>query len=200
MPQIKYSNPESLSLGERNLALKLARQALEEWVHTNSLSKLELDRIPLRLRQIGATFVTLTINEQLRGCVGALEATLPLAEDVRQHAVAAACQDYRFSPVQIDELPLISIEVSCLTPLIKVDYESSNDLIKKLRPEIDGVVLKDGARRATFLPQVWVKIPDPKLFLDLLCEKLGAPAQYWRQKNLDVYTYQVEIFRESRMA
>ena len=128
MTQIKYSNPESLSLGERNLALKLARQALEEWVHTNSLSKLELDRIPLRLRQIGATFVTLTINEQLRGCVGALEATLPLAEDVRQHAVAAACQDYRFSPVQIDELPLISIEVSCLTPLIKVDYESSNDL------------------------------------------------------------------------
>jgi AmmeMemoRadiSam system protein A len=148
------------------------------------------------LFQPGSSFVTLTIGGELRGCVGALEPALPLAEDVRLHAVAAAVDDYRFLPVRPDELPNIRIEVSCLTPAQALCYLDSDDLLAKLRPKIDGVVVKDGSLRATFLPQVWEKVPEADRFLSLLCRKMGAASDLWRRKHLDVFIYQVEEFHE----
>lgn len=178
------------------MLLTLARQALEEGVHGQRLSYLNLDELPIRLRQEGAAFVTLTVNGQLRGCIGGLEAVMPLAEDVREHAVAAALQDFRFPPVSPEELPEIVIEISRLTPPQVLHYERPADLPHRLRPGIDGVVLIDGFRRATFLPQVWEKIPDPATFLSLLCQKMGAPADLWLKKKLGVLIYQVEEFHE----
>jgi AmmeMemoRadiSam system protein A len=149
-----------------------------------------------RLRENGASFVTLTINDNLRGCIGALEAYQPLAEDVCEHAVAAALEDSRFQPVVESELSKIRLEVSRLTEPHLLEYSSSEELLAKLRPHVDGVILKDDYRRATFLPQVWEKIPDPADFLDHLCAKMGAKPPSWQSMKLQVYVYQVEEFHE----
>jgi AmmeMemoRadiSam system protein A len=115
---------------------------------------------------------------------------------VREHAIAAALEDYRFPPVRPEEVPRIRIEISRLTAPIPLKYERSEDLLKMLRPGVDGVVLRDGLRRATFLPQVWEKLPDPREFLEHLCLKMGVDASTWRYHKLQVYTYQVEEFHE----
>jgi AmmeMemoRadiSam system protein A len=125
-----------------------------------------------------------------------LEAYQSLVEDVREHAVAAAFQDYRFPPVQASEVKDIEIEISYLTRPEPLKYENTEDLPKLIRPNVDGVVIKDGRQRATFLPQVWEKIPDPEAFLEELCVKMGATANLWRRKKLDVMIYQVEEFHE----
>jgi len=187
---------DQLTDEERKILLKIARQALEAGVRGEPLPQLRLEELPPRLRQEGSAFVTLTRRGQLRGCIGGLEAYQPLAEDVRQHAVAAALQDYRFPPVEPHELPEINIEISRLSKPVPLQYETPEELPKLLRQGIDGVVLKDGLRRATFLPQVWEKIPAPELFLDMLCQKMGAPPDLWRRKKLEVFIYQVEEFHE----
>jgi AmmeMemoRadiSam system protein A len=155
-----------------------------------------MEALTARLRENGASFVTLTENGELRGCIGALEPYQSLAEDVREHAVSAALNDYRFPPVRSTELSGIHIEVSRLTAPVPLEYENWKDLLVKLRPGVDGVVLRDGARRATFLPQVWEKIPKAEDFLDNLCYKMGAAPDSWRRKHLEVLVYQVEEFHE----
>jgi len=181
---------------ERRILLRLARQALEAAVGGHPLPPLDLASLPKALREPGASFVTLTIDEALRGCIGALEAYQPLAEDVREHAVAAALNDYRFPPLTPAELPRVHIEISRLTPLRPLHYETPENLPGLLRPGVDGVVLRLGFRRATFLPQVWEKIPNAERFLSQLCLKMGAPPDAWRRQPLEVFTYQVEEFSE----
>ena len=191
MAEIDQLTPE-----ERAILLAQARYSIESGVRSISLEPLRLKDFPQRLCQPGVTFVTLTIDGMLRGCVGALEAYQPLIKDVREHALAAALEDFRFSPVRPDELEKISIGISRLTTPQLLDYEDPDDLLIKLRPGIDGVVLKDGLRRATFLPQVWQKLSSPVTFLEHLCQKMGGPADLWRQQRLEVLTYQVEEFHE----
>ncbi len=185
-----------LSPEERALLLTIARDAITAAVWGKPLPRLDLASLPPRLREKGASFVTLTRRGALRGCIGTLEAYQPLALDVQEHAVAAATQDYRFPPLRPEELPEIEIEVSRLTPSVPLEYASPEDLLRKLRPGVDGVVLSDGLRRATFLPQVWEKLPDAAEFLSQLCLKMGAPPDLWRRKPLDVSVYQVEEFHE----
>ena len=188
------SNP--LTPDEKQTLLRLARQALELGVRGEKLPPLDLESLTPRLRADGASFVTLTERGDLRGCIGALEAYQPLAEDVREHAVAAALNDYRFPPVQSGELNGIRLEVSRLTAPVRLEYNDAADLLAKLRPGLDGVILRDGSRRATFLPQVWEKLPEADDFLDNLCHKMGAASDLWRRKHLDVLVYQVEEFHE----
>jgi uncharacterized protein len=188
--------PQNLSDEDKLLLLRLARQSIELAVNRRSLPQVLLDEVSALLRENGASFVTLSIAGDLRGCIGALEPYQPLVQDVCEHAAAAAIEDYRFPPVTIEEIPLLEIEISRLTPPQRFVYTSPEELIQGLRPHIDGVVLRDGFRRSTFLPQVWEKIPDPAQFLSQLCQKMGAPANLWRRKTLEVYTYQVEEFRE----
>jgi AmmeMemoRadiSam system protein A len=181
---------------DRSFLLSLARQSIENSVLGKPIPVLELESLSPLLQEQGASFVTLTSRGYLRGCVGALEPYQSLAEDVREHAIAAALQDYRFPPVQAEEINDIEIEISYLTHPEVLKYENPIELPKILRPSIDGVVIRDGMRRATFLPQVWEKIPDPEEFLEQLCMKMGSPANLWRRKKLDVMTYQVEEFHE----
>jgi AmmeMemoRadiSam system protein A len=185
-----------LSVEEQHLLLRIARQALEACVCGLALPPVDWDSLPARFQEPGATFVTLTRQGQLRGCIGTLEAHQPLAEDVREHAQAAALEDYRFMQVAPEELPSLTIEISRLTSPQPLAYQGPEDLISKLRPGVDGVVLRDGFRRATFLPQVWEKIADPELFLSHLCQKMGVSPTGWRQKKLEVFIYQVEEFHE----
>ena len=187
---------QQLSATERATLLQLARQSLERAVSRQPLEALDLGSLPERLREPGASFVTLTVGGALRGCVGALEAYQPLAEDVREHAVAAALEDYRFPPVSPQEVGRIEIEISRLTSPVPLKYDRPEDLPKLLQPGVDGVVLLEGMRRATFLPQVWEKLPAPREFLGHLCMKMGVDANYWRYHKLQVFTYQVEEFRE----
>src|SRR6266498_2199865 len=187
---------DKLTIEEQKILLRLAREAIERGVKGVKLMPLD-ESLPLSLREEGASFVTLTVRGQLRGCIGALEPYQSLAEDVRAHAVAAALEDPRFPPVKEGELNRIEIEVSRLTRPISLDYKDADDLLSKLHPQVDGIILRDAFRRATFLPQVWEKIPDPAEFLNNLCYKMGASADLWRKKHLEVLIYQVEEFHES---
>ena len=186
-----------LSLEEQRTLLRMAREAMECGVQGKQLAPLDERSLSPQLREQGASFITLTIRGQLRGCIGALEAHQPLAKDVREHAIAAALEDPRFPPVREDELSRIQIEVSRLTRPLPLEYKDAADLLSKLRPNVDGVILRDGGRRATFLPQVWKKIPDPSEFMNNLCYKMGLSDNAWRVKHLEVLVYQVEEFHES---
>ena len=182
-----------LSDNDKMILLEHARQSLEAHF---GLPVQEQSDVPESLFQPGVTFVTLTKDGELRGCVGALEAYQPLYDDVQEHALAAAFNDYRFPPLKKEELPDINIEISRLTQPSKLNYSKPDDLIGMLRPKIDGVVIQDGGRRATFLPQVWEKIPDTETFLCHLCAKMGADPYLWKVKHLTVSIYQVEEFHE----
>jgi uncharacterized protein len=188
-----------LTDGEKQILLRLAREAMEYAVQGKTLRVPPLDKNSLTtiLLAPGTSFVTLTIDDNLRGCIGALEARLPLVEDVREHAVAAALEDPRFQPVHESELNRIKLEVSRLTAPVALEYSASEELLTMLRPHVDGVILKDDHRRATFLPQVWEKIPDAGAFLGQLCEKMGAKRNLWQTKKIQVFVYQVEEFHEA---
>jgi AmmeMemoRadiSam system protein A len=186
-----------LDMGQRRRLLELARQAVRHAAHREALPALTLQSEAEVLRLPGCAFVTLTESGLLRGCIGGLEPRLPLAEDVWEHAYAAACDDFRFEPVQPSELDHIEVEVSVLTPPLQIAYEGPEDLERKLRPGVDGVILSAGIRRATFLPQVWEKIPDPVEFLDRLSDKAGLPAAAWRRGEVSVQVYQVVSFHDS---
>ena len=187
---------DRLTIEERQILLRLARSALDGDVRGVPMPRLDLGNMTARLRAHGASFVTLTKHGELRGCIGALEATQALAADVCEHAVAAALEDPRFERVRPDELESLALEVSRLTAPRMLEYADPADLLKKLRRGVDGVILRDGIRRATFLPQVWDKLPDGAEFLDHLCAKMGASPDTWRNRHLDVLTYQVEEFHD----
>lgn len=152
---------------------------------------------PIYASQCGV-FVTLKINGVLRGCIGSLTSAEPLAENVRHNAINAAFQDPRFPPLAPEELAQVVIEVSVLTPPEILSYSGSDDLLSRLRPGIDGVILRKGDASATFLPQVWKQLPRRQDFLSHLCLKAGLAAQAWREEDLQVELYQVQYFEEGK--
>jgi AmmeMemoRadiSam system protein A len=185
-----------LSSEDRLVLLKVAREAVEAAANRRRLPALRLEDYSSDLREIGTSFVTLTEKGRLRGCIGGLEASQPLVKDVQEHAAAAAVEDYRFNPVRPDEISKLRVEISRLTPAKMLDYKIPMELETILRPNIDGVIIRDGEHRATFLPQVWEKLPDVEEFLDHLCQKMGVRGNLWKTKHLEMWTYQVEAFEE----
>jgi AmmeMemoRadiSam system protein A len=151
------------------------------------------------LSELRATFVTLTQDDELRGCVGALEAHRTLAEDVAANALAAAFQDTRFAPLAREEFTRTDIEVSLLSAPKAIAFESHEDLIAQLRPGIDGIILEYGERRATFLPQVWEGLPDPEQFIARLKYKAGIP-QGLSTERCRAQRYTVLKWREADMS
>jgi AmmeMemoRadiSam system protein A len=190
---------DPLTDDEKRILLKLARQSVELAASHHPLPALLLSDYSAALQQEGASFVTLTENGELRGCIGALEPYQPLVQDVCEHAAAAAMDDYRFIPVSPREVPDLTIEISRLTVPQPLSYQQPAELLTCLRPGVDGVILRDGSLRGTFLPQVWEKLPAPAAFLSHLCQKMGAPSDLWRRKILQVFTYQVEEFEEGKI-
>ncbi len=186
-----------LDPSERRTLLQLARRSVTHAAESEALPPLDIDAYSAALRAEGCAFVTLTRMGALRGCIGGLEVRWPLVEDVWQHAYAAAREDPRFAPVTPAELGETRIEISRLTPsrLLGVPPDQ---ITTALRPEVDGVIMRRGLLRATFLPQVWEKVPDPVLFLDMLADKAGLPRQAWRRGEVEIQTYQVESFEEGR--
>ena len=187
----------SLSINEKKTLLTVAREAITHAVKNEQLQIIKLEEQSNILRSPGASFVTLTKTENLRGCIGTLEANKPLILDVQEHAIAAAMEDYRFPVVREEELNLINIEISRLTPVHLLEYSTPEELIDKLQIGMDGVLIKINGKRATFLPQVWEKVPNPEQFLSKLCIKMGVMPDLWRERHIQVYTYQVEKFKET---
>ena len=175
------------------LLLRLARHAIA--------ARLNLRTTPITtdsawLHQPAATFVTLTHQGALRGCIGSLQPYRPLREDLQANAIAAAFHDPRFPPLTAEEFNTIRVEVSLLSPMQRLAVESEADALAALRPMIDGVVLEYGQHKATFLPQVWEQLPDPAIFLAQLKRKAGLPADFWHPA-LELSTYRVSKWREA---
>jgi AmmeMemoRadiSam system protein A len=148
------------------------------------------------LQKLAASFVTLRCRGELRGCVGSLAAQRSLLEDVRANAVAAAFSDSRFAPLSAGEFHATRIEISVLSPLEPVNFTGEADLLARLRPGVDGVALSYGARRATFLPQMWEQLSDARQFLAQLKMKAGLPADFWCE-DIFVSRYGVSKFVET---
>lgn len=183
---------------DRQALLALARSAVEAVSRRNPLPAVDVSAMSTPLAAPGACFVTLTRHESgdLRGCTGVLVARGPLAEEVARTAAQTALHDPRFPPVRFDEVPDLDIEISVLTPPHPLEFTSPADIPRLLRPHIDGVTLTLGRRRATFLPQVWDKVPDPVEFLNRLCLKMGVPAGSWQSPDIGVEIYQVVEFSD----
>ena len=182
--------------------VKLARQTIMERFGLK-LPKKEADTVAASLKDKKlmnhhATFVTLNKDGGLRGCIGSLSAVEPLVESVKTNAVNAAFNDYRFPPLTMEEIDKVDIEVSILTEPEPLEYTNAEDLVEKLRPNEDGVIIQKGSARATFLPQVWEQLPEHEEFLSHLCMKAGLPAEIWQNTKLEVLTYQVQYFEEKK--
>lgn len=175
--------------------LELARQSLTQAAMGCMLPKAPPDLLE-RFRESRACFVTLEMSRQLRGCIGHIFPLEPLPESVIHNAAAAGLRDSRFPPVTGEEIGAIHIEVSVLTVPQPLDFDGPDDLMRKLRPHVDGVVLELAGRRSTFLPQVWESLPNVDTFLNQLALKAGRRATDWREPSTSVMTYQVESFTE----
>ena len=151
------------------------------------------------LLRLGATFVTLFYRGELRGCIGSLRATRDVGLDVRENALAAAFRDPRFPPLTSDEFEATWVEVSLLSSLESARFDTEDELRARLRPGIDGVTLELDEHRATFLPQVWEALPEPREFLAALKHKAGLPAEFWSPR-LNVALYQVTKWKETDFA
>jgi AmmeMemoRadiSam system protein A len=176
--------------------LRISRRTLEAITEGRARPRPDLAALPARLREERACFVTFQIEGELRGCTGTLAARRPLADEVSVTTVQTALNDPRFPPVVAAEVPKIHIEISVLTPSTRLDYDGPDDLLRRLRPSIDGVTLHLGPYRSTFLPQVWERVPDPAEFLTLLSRKMGLPGDTWRHPRLMVEIYQSIIIAE----
>jgi AmmeMemoRadiSam system protein A len=147
--------------------------------------------VPQVFTRPGAVFVTLMYCGELRGCVGSFEPRRPLYMDVAQNAFSAAFMDFRFSPLSRAELGDLDLHLSLLGPMEPLEVETRKELLEKLRPGVDGLLLEDPPHRAIFLPQVWDALPDPGDFLGELLRKAGLARHHW-SSTLRFHRYQVE--------
>lgn len=180
--------------------VKLARKTIEERLGVASETSGPKDALleDPALGQKHGVFVTLTRHGDLRGCIGFLEGRESLKDAVRHNALNAAFNDPRFPPLRAFEAAEVDIEVSILTDPETLEYSGAADLLAKLRPGIDGVIVRSGPHEATFLPQVWGQLPDKEDFLGHLCLKAGLGADAWKRGRLEVLVYQVQHFQEGR--
>lgn len=163
----------------RRILLEIARKSIRHGLGKGRPLAVSLNEYSAELKEKRATFVTLKLADQLRGCIGVLEAIRPLIEDVASNAFAAAFRDPRFNPVTFDEFDKLHISLSILSPPEPLKCESEEDLLKKIRPGVDGLILEDGSYHSTFLPAVWESLPNANDFLSHLKLKAGLPADYW---------------------
>jgi len=182
-----------LALAEKKKLLQIARYAIEFPIKNGSRYKPDIDSLSENLKKNAATFVTLLDKGELRGCIGTLLARQSLAVDVANNAYNAAFEDSRFSRVTSAELANLQIQISILSVPVKIECKTEDELLKKM--EKSGLILKEGRKQATFLPDVWEKLPQQKDFLNQLKLKAGLSENYW-SKQLEFYMYTVEKISE----
>ncbi len=190
------STDSTYSAAQRLILLNTARASIHFGLEQGSPLPVDPAEFDPALQVHRATFVTLNKNGQLRGCIGHLQAIAPLVSDVAENAFSAAFKDPRFPPVDSRELDALEIHISVLSPAQAMTFSSEQDLLRQLRPGIDGLILRDGYHQGTFLPSVWEQLPRPEDFLAHLKIKAGLPANHWSD-SLKVSRYTTESFSDS---
>lgn len=185
----------ALSEEEHQLLSTIARDSIQNGLQNHHPLPITLAEVSPPLKKKAATFVTLTLNSTLRGCIGSVVATQPLITDIANNAFNAAFNDPRFSPITAQDLPELSIQISILSTTSKIAHQDEQDLINTITPHVDGIILKDQGRSSTFLPAVWEQLPDPSDFIAHLKLKAGFSQDYWSE-TLEVYRYSVESWHE----
>lgn len=182
------------------LLVQLARQTIGEKLNQPQAGKKLaaigelLNDAPFQAHR--ATFVTLTIAGQLRGCIGSLAAVEPVTVNIKKNAINAAFHDPRFQPLSASEFQQVCVDISILSEPAALEFSGEKELLTRLRPNVDGVIIRKNSASATFLPQVWEQLPKPQQFLSHLCMKAGLSSKAWRTSDLEVSTYQVQYFKE----
>ena len=191
--------PSAAQLGpkEGKILVDLAAKTVAEVVEHGRQPSVDAKEMPQTLTQRRACFVTLNKDDELRGCIGSIFPREPLCRAVIERAKSAATDDPRFPPVKPEELDDLEIEVSVLTIPKRLEFDSAKDLLAKLRPGIDGVVLRIGPRQSTYLPQVWEQLADPERFMSHLSQKAGLAPDAWRSPQAMVLTYQAQVFEQT---
>jgi len=187
---------DKLSEEEGKYLLSVARKTINQRIFDlEDTGPLDADISPKFSKRRG-TFVTLIIDDSLRGCIGHIIPRESMLEGIRINAINAAFRDPRFRPLSPEEWKIVKIEISLLTEPRPLIYSGPDDLLNKLSPGVDGVIIKKGHSQATFLPQVWEQLPDKKEFLTHLCLKSGMDGNAWEKEKLEVSVYQVQAFHE----
>lgn len=181
---------QNLTEQELSRCVELACQAIYALLYTEKRDCPPLHTFPEALTQPAACFVTLKVNNELQGCLGCIWPERPLAEEIYSKAIASAHQDPRFSPLRIEQLDALSVEISVLSPPEQLIVADEPALLHYLEQHKPGLILSDGQRQALFLPQVWQQLPSPVSFVQYLKRKAGWPIDYW-SPSMQVQTFQV---------
>ncbi len=183
----------STSLGQplEQTLVTIARRSIEHGLAEGCALPVDLSNYPAALTTERATFVTLHSGSNLRGCIGTLEARRPLVVDVAENAYAAAFRDPRFAPVTRGQAAELALDISILSPPQAFLVVDEADLVQRLQPEVDGLILAVGQARGTFLPSVWASLPEPADFVRQLKRKAGLPLDYWSDE-IRIWRYAVE--------
>jgi len=161
------------------ILLETSYQSIKHGLETDRPLPIHVEDFPQDLQDKRASFITLKIEEELRGCIGVLDAKRALIEDVAENSFSAAFKDNRFSPLTREEFELIEVSISVLSTSEPLEFNTEDDLLVQLQPGVDGLILQDGIHRSTFLPSVWENISDAKEFLQNLKVKAGLPTDFW---------------------
>jgi AmmeMemoRadiSam system protein A len=182
----------SLNKTEKDFCLALAKKSIEYSICSDTLLKLpdnEIKKLPKKLLEKKACFVTLKLNGKLRGCIGHLVAHKPLYSDIIENAYASAFCDPRYNALSRKELCDIAIEISVLTDAIEIKFKDCNDLLKQIKPKKDGLIISRGYSSATFLPSVWEEIKSKEEFLSQLCIKADLDSDSWKRPGMKIQKY-----------
>ncbi len=186
-------SPEELTADDRCALLKVASRSVAHGVAAGQALTVDAENFGAMLRVETACFVTLRIAQALRGCVGSLSAQRPLVCEVARAAYMAAFRDPRFSPLTAGELPQTRVHISVLSRPVVFPVSCERELLERLSPGVDGLVLQDGPHMGTFLPDVWSSIPDPASFVAQLKLKAGLDADHWSDRMV-VKRYTTQSF------
>lgn len=189
------SLPRARFAPHREALLHTARSSIRHGLARGEPLQPALEAAPAALLEHGACFVTLQLANELRGCIGSLEAYRPLLQDVAVNAYAAAFRDPRFAPLREVEFEQVELHISVLHPPEPLRFDSEQALLAQLRPGVDGLILEAEQRRGTFLPVVWEALPEPDRFLGELKRKAGLQADYWSE-DVRVWRYTTESLQE----
>ncbi len=179
---------------ESKLLLRIAKEAILTKLGENVKNSIQEKDIPSSLKEKRGSFVSLHKDKNLRGCIGVIEPIYPLFKSVYNNAISAAFSDPRFPAIKLSDLDNLEIEISVLTVPKKIEYKNKEELLKKIKPGIHGVILSKNDYSATFLPQVWEQLSDKKLFLSHLCQKAYLNPNEWEKGDLLIEVYLVKHF------
>lgn len=175
--------------------IEICRKSILSGFETGHPLRVDPLKFPEVLQQSGASFVTLELDGDLRGCIGSIIANQSLIEDISKNSFASAFSDTRFSPLTEEEYENLDIAISLLSAPSQMNFENEENLLNQIEQDIDGLIIKDGAYRSVYLPSVWEQLPDKKLFLNSLKKKAGLSASYF-SKTFEAYRFRTEYIKK----